>query len=138
GQRPALRHWQDRLTSLAPVPRRRTHTGGLAMFRPRTLLLAIVVLLALSAAPVAAQPGADCRDVDGFQVCGQFRAFVEANGDGAMLGNALSEQFPDTRLDTGIDLPVQYFEGGRLELHPENGGGPFGVQLGRLCAEVMG
>jgi len=107
------------------------------MFRPRTLLLAIVVLLALSAAPVAAQPGADCRDVDGFQVCGQFRAFVEANGDGAMLGNALSEQFPDTRLDTGIDLPVQYFEGGRLELHPENGDGPYAVQLGRLGAEVM-
>ncbi len=60
-----------------------------------------------------------------------FLSFWDANGRIAVLGYPVTEEIVEG------NLIVQYFERGRLELHPEFAGTPWQVQLGRLVVEQM-
>lgn len=60
-----------------------------------------------------------------------FLNFWDANGRVAVLGYPVTEEIIEG------DRIVQYFERGRLELHPELAGTPWQVQLGRLVVEQM-
>jgi hypothetical protein len=88
-------------------------------------------------------------------VCGPFRDFWKSHGivfdnyDPAQKGSITYQEslallgFPITeeeqlRLADGRALSVQYFQRGRLELHPENAGTPYFVQMGLLNTEVTG
>ena len=68
---------------------------------------------------------------------GEFRNYWQRNGGLPVFGYALTEEFQQTSADTGMDYVVQYFERQRYELHPENSGTPYLVQLGRLGAEAL-
>ena len=102
------------------------------------LAMSVVVVLGLGAGVASAQAGGDCIDAagTGFRVCDEFRAYWEGGG-AELFGNPVSDEFDELRFDTGASYTVQYFERQRLELHPGNAGTPYGVQLGRLGAEVL-
>ena len=68
---------------------------------------------------------------------GEFAAFWGRNGGLPVFGFALTEEFLQRSADTGADYTVQFFERQRFEYHPENGGTPYIVELGRLGAEAL-
>ncbi|HEX5689509.1 MAG TPA: hypothetical protein VFX76_05885, partial [Roseiflexaceae bacterium] len=69
------------------------------------------------------------------QICGRIRQFYEQNGDINAFGQPLSSQ--QAEVVEGRSFQAQWFERGRLELHPENLP-PYDVLLGRLGAESLG
>jgi hypothetical protein len=69
------------------------------------------------------------------QICGRIRQFYEQNGDVAAFGQPLSDQRAEQV--EGSSFQAQWFERGRMELHPENLP-PYDVLLGRLGAESLG
>jgi hypothetical protein len=68
---------------------------------------------------------------------GEFRNYWQRNGGLPVFGYPLTQEFQQRSADTGADYVVQYFERQRYELHPENSGTPYVVQLGRLGAEAL-
>jgi len=82
-------------------------------------------------------PVANSQLVDGFynaqtghNVSGAFARFYNSHGGVDMFGYARTEAF------TEGDLTVQYFQRARFEMHPENAGTPFDVQL-MLLGDTM-
>ena len=73
----------------------------------------------------------------GHSLGGEFAAFWGRNGGLPVFGFALTEEFLQRSADTGADYTVQFFERQRFEYHPENGGTPYIVELGRLGAEAL-
>jgi hypothetical protein len=72
--------------------------------------------------------GEDCMAfaATGHTVSGKFLAYWQANGGLAIFGYPISDEFTEN------GRTVQYFERQRFELHPENAGTPYEVQLGLL------
>jgi len=64
-----------------------------------------------------------------------FRDFWERSGGLPVFGYPLTEEYIETNADTGTDYTVQFTERQRFEWHPENGGTPYQVLLGRLGYE---
>lgn len=63
---------------------------------------------------------------------GAFLQYWLKNGGLSQFGLPLTEPFYEVSRDDGKRYLVQYFERNRFELHPENAGTPFEVQLGLL------
>ncbi|HEY7908411.1 MAG TPA: N-acetylmuramoyl-L-alanine amidase [Thermomicrobiales bacterium] len=61
-----------------------------------------------------------------------FLKYWQANGGLAQFGYPVTELFSDVNTDDKKTYKVQYFERARFELHPENAGTPYAVELGRL------
>ena len=99
--------------------------------------------------------GCDFFSETGHNACGAFRDFWRSHGMNfdnydtkyqgqvtyeeslALLGFPITEEEQMTTAD-GKTLNVQYFQRGRLELHPENANTPYYVQMGLLNSEVSG
>jgi len=86
-------------------------------------------------APVPAAAGQSYFPATGHNLGGAFLAYWQANGGLAQFGYPLTEAFRET-LDDQRDYQVQYFERGRLELHPENAA-PYGVLLGQFGRAIL-
>lgn len=56
----------------------------------------------------------------GHNLGGRFLAYWSTNGGLMQFGFPLTEELPETLLEDGNRYIVQWFERGRLELHPEN------------------
>jgi hypothetical protein len=80
-----------------------------------------------------ASTGDDCMAfaATGHTVSGKFLDYWQANGGLAIFGYPISDQFTEN------GRTVQYFERQRFELHPENAGTPFEVQLGLLGDAIV-
>lgn len=63
---------------------------------------------------------------------GKFLDFWQKNGGLASLGFPITEPFEEYNPDLNRNLTVQYFERTRLELHPENAGTPYEIEMGLL------
>jgi Tol biopolymer transport system component len=102
-------------------------------------------------APPREEPREGCAyfDETGYNVCGDFLAYWQANGlelDGvpgttaqeslALFGYPLTGEF-ETTLEDGNRYVVQWFERARFERHPENQP-PFNVLLSRLGVAERG
>ena len=83
---------------------------------------------AMQRAPAA--PGARYFPETGHNLSGRFRAYWESHGGLSIYGYPLSEEFQEG------GYTVQYFERNRFEYHPEYGGSPYEVLLGRLGATL--
>lgn len=115
--------------------------GGVEMNRLRSLLVAIVMIVALSSNVSAAcprqpsqqRPGGECKYFDETRhwVCGEFLALYETRDGLKNFGFPLSKAFDDP----GRGLWVQYFQRARMELHPYNPD-PYKVLLGLLVDEL--
>ncbi len=68
----------------------------------------------------------------GHTLRGSFRAFWEQNGGVARFGYPLTEELQEVNPDDGQRRTVQYFERALLELHPDQAGTPYDVQLAPL------
>jgi hypothetical protein len=64
-----------------------------------------------------------------------FKAYWDGNGGLPVFGYPLTEEFRELNRDTGEWYTVQFTERQRFEWHPENGGTPYEVLLGRLGYE---
>jgi hypothetical protein len=80
-----------------------------------------------------ASKGDDCMAfaATGHTVSGKFLDYWKANGGLAIFGYPISDEFTEN------GRTVQYFERQRFELHPENAGTPFEVQLGLLGDAIV-
>ncbi|CAN5689981.1 hypothetical protein BH23CHL2_BH23CHL2_31820 [soil metagenome] len=80
------------------------------MNRNLSMLLAVLLLLALSAGDVGAQADDACVDPagNGYQLCGDFRAYWEVNDGARQFGGPLSDAFEETQFSTGATQIVQY------------------------------
>ena len=72
----------------------------------------------------------------GHNVGPAFILFWQFNGGLAQFGFPLTEPFEE-RLEDGTVRTVQYFERARFELHPENAGTPYEVQLGQFGRRIL-
>lgn len=86
-------------------------------------------------APADRLPGAIYFSETGHNLGGRFLAYWQTNGGLAQLGYPLTEERFDT-LEDGKLYRTQYFERGRLELHPENAA-PFDVLLGQFGRQIL-
>ena len=68
----------------------------------------------------------------GHTLGGVFGAFWRDNGQLALFGYPISEEFYEVNAIDGRTYLVQYFERARFELHPELAGTAYEVQLGHL------
>ena len=67
---------------------------------------------------------------------GDFLQYWRKNGDLALFGYPISEQFVEKSAYDGKPYTVQYFERYRLELHPDNQP-PFNIELGQLGRQYI-
>lgn len=86
--------------------------------------------------PVSPIEGAQFFPETGHNLSGIFLDYWNANGGLAVFGFPISEERVEKNPVDGKEYSVQYFERNRFELHPENAGTPFEVQLGLLGAEL--
>jgi hypothetical protein len=68
----------------------------------------------------------------GHILSGKFLEYWQSHGGLAIFGFPMTEVFLDYNSADGKLYQVQYFERNRFELHPENAGTPYEVQLGLL------
>ncbi|HEY1016278.1 MAG TPA: hypothetical protein VGE07_26445 [Herpetosiphonaceae bacterium] len=68
---------------------------------------------------------------------GAFRRYWERNGGLPVFGFPLTEEFDEMSGAESLSHKVQYFERQRFELHPQNAGTPYEVQLGLLGKELL-
>jgi hypothetical protein len=82
-------------------------------------------------------PGPGCRAFPEtqHQICEPFRSYWEGNGGLARFGYPITELLQEPV--EGRVLTVQYFERRRMELHPQNAGTPYYVQLGLLGRAIQ-
>jgi hypothetical protein len=73
----------------------------------------------------------------GHNLAGKLLDYWSRTGGLPIYGYPISEQFPERSIGDGHDYIVQYFERNRLELHPEQAGTPYEVQLGLLGSELL-
>jgi hypothetical protein len=97
----------------------------------------------VSVQPNPADPAADATDPalkffpeTKHNVGPEFLKYWQENGGLAQFGYPITELFIDVNPDDKKAYKVQYFERARFELHPENAGTPYAVELGRLGAIV--
>jgi hypothetical protein len=95
------------------------------------LFVSLVLVAALGVYSIAARPQSTAHffPETGHNVKGEFLQFFRAKGDLEIFGYPITEEFVEK------GLLVQYFQRGRMELHPENPP-EYRVQLG-LLAELM-
>lgn len=82
-------------------------------------------------APSAGTPGEYFKET-GHTLSGKFLDYWQKNGGLAGFGYPITEPFQEDNMDNNRNLTVQYFERARLELHPENAGTPYEIELGLL------
>ncbi|MEO5953014.1 MAG: cellulase family glycosylhydrolase [Chloroflexia bacterium] len=70
-------------------------------------------------------------------IWGPIKAYWESHNGLINFGYALSRPFPEVSAIDGKTYTVQYFERTRLEVHPENAGTPYEVQLGLMGKELL-
>jgi Zn-dependent protease len=80
--------------------------------------------------------GAQFFPETGHNLSGPFLKFWNENGGLAIFGFPITEELIEKNPIDGKDYTVQYFERNRFELHPENAGTPFEVQLGQLGTQI--
>jgi hypothetical protein len=98
-------------------------------------MLLAMILIALAAAPRAeAQVAERCFAETGYCVSGRIREVWERNGGLPVFGYPITPLQQETI--EGRVLAVQWFERGRLELHPQNPR-PYDVQIGRIGLELL-
>ncbi len=97
------------------------------------LRFAFCVLLILPGT-LQAQTDERCFAETGHCISGRIRTFWEQNGGLAVFGLPISPQQPEAV--EGTPRQVQWFERGRLELHPQNAP-PFDVLMGRLGVDRL-
>jgi hypothetical protein len=85
---------------------------------------------------VAPVTGAQFFPQTGHNLQGTLRTYWEQHGGLAQFGYPISEAKPETSPADGRTYTVQYFERARLEVHPENAGTPFEVQVGQLGRQL--
>jgi Zn-dependent protease len=85
---------------------------------------------------VAPVTGAQFFPQTGHNLQGTLRTYWEQHGGLAQFGYPISEARPETSPADGRTYTVQYFERARLEVHPENAGTPFEVQVGQLGRQL--
>jgi hypothetical protein len=73
----------------------------------------------------------------GHNLTGKFRDYWERTGGLPIYGFPISEPFQERSKSDGKMYLVQYFERNRFELHPEQAGTQFEVQLGLLGSELL-
>jgi outer membrane protein assembly factor BamB len=91
-------------------------------------------------APGAASSGSASRyfPATGYTVSGAFLRFWTLNHGDVLLGNPISPVITEGNGDgTGRRYPLQWFERGRLEYHPELAGTPYVVELGLLGRQAL-
>ena len=86
--------------------------------------------------PAPAKEGAVYFQDTGHNLSGPFLSFWNEHGGLALFGFPITEQITEKNPADGREYTVQYFERARFELHPENAGTPFEVQLGQLGRQV--
>ncbi len=88
---------------------------------------------------LAAAPAADRTFFaeSGHSLGGSFRGFWQGRGGLAAFGLPISEEFGEINPLDGKFYVVQYFERARFELHPENAGTPYEVQLSQLGRQLL-
>ncbi|HEX2910075.1 MAG TPA: 6-bladed beta-propeller [Chloroflexia bacterium] len=104
------------------------------------LVIALLVLtLGLSCnTPVLSAAESRYFPETGKSVSGQFLAYWQSNGGLASFGYPISEAQNELSKTDGKPYLTQWFERARFELHPENSGNAFEVQLGLLGMELRG
>src|SRR5205085_11445325 len=73
----------------------------------------------------------------GHSISGKIAEYWWANNGLTNFGYPLSEQMQEVSQVDGKTYSVQYFERTRLELHPENAGTRYEIQLGLMGRELM-
>ena len=68
----------------------------------------------------------------GKSVGGKFLAYWQSHGGLAQQGYPISDEFQEQSALDGKTYTVQYFERAEFELHPENAGTPYEVELSQL------
>jgi hypothetical protein len=86
----------------------------------------------------APREGAIYFSETGHNLLGPFLDFFASKGGLDIFGYPLTEEFEESAGDgSGSTRTVQYFQRARMELHPENAGTPFEVQLGLIGTELL-
>ncbi len=88
------------------------------------------------AVPAQANPASQYFPETGHNVSGLFLAYWKAHGGLFVNGYPISEQFQEVNPIDGHSYTVQYFQRERFELHPENAGTPYEVELGLLGTQL--
>jgi hypothetical protein len=87
--------------------------------------------------PSQVPPGATLFPQTGHTISGKIAEYWQANNGLPNFGYPLSEPIQEVNQADGKTYTVQYFERTRLELHPENSGSRYEVQLGLMGREAM-
>jgi outer membrane protein assembly factor BamB len=86
----------------------------------------------------APREGAIYFSETGHNLRGPFLDFFTSKGGLDIFGYPLTEEFEESAGDgSGSTRTVQYFQRARMELHPENAGTPYEVQLGLIGTELL-
>ena len=88
----------------------------------------------------AVLPTPDCNGTffkeTGHTVCQPFLKFWQDNGGLPVFGYPITEEAIEKNPVDGRAYTVQYFERARFELHPEQAGTSFEIQLGQLGKQL--
>ncbi|NJP04791.1 MAG: hypothetical protein HC837_03730 [Chloroflexaceae bacterium] len=95
------------------------------------VLLPVLTLALPQPGQAQEQPPVRCFETTGYCIEGVMLTYWERSGGLSTVGYPITEQSPDTTVDTWSG-PVQWFERTRLEDH-----GPQGVLAGRLGVELL-
>ncbi|HMQ31572.1 MAG TPA: glycosyl hydrolase family 17 protein [Chloroflexaceae bacterium] len=102
-------------------------------FLARALMIALLAAV-LPLGAVEAQDGRQCFAETSFCISGRFLSYWQQNGGLPVFGYPLGP--PHTIIVDGREIPVQWFERARLELHAEQPP-PYDVLLGRLGDDLL-
>jgi Zn-dependent protease len=154
---PFLKYWQEKgglglfgYPISDPVQETDQSTGEIytaqyferARFEQHPSLGDQVVLGRLGALLQQPEPPAQPRDgytffpETGHNVSSAFLKYWNETGGLAVFGYPITEERTEKNAIDGKEYTVQYFERNRLELHPEQAGTPFEVQLGLLGTQL--
>jgi hypothetical protein len=93
-------------------------------------------LVGRSEPPAALLPGAQFFAETGHNLSGPFLRFWNEHGGLPIFGYPITEEIKEKNPSDGKEYTVQYFERARFELHPDQAGTPFEVQLGQLGTQL--
>jgi hypothetical protein len=82
-------------------------------------------------------PGATLFKETGHYISGKIAEYWWSHDGIANFGYPLSDPVQEISQNDGKPYTVQYFERTRLELHPENAGTPYEIQLGHMGRELL-
>ena|SRR5438105_5665256 len=106
---------------------------------PKVALVVLTMVLTTVFQPLSlfaslAQPGSDCQTFKetGHTVCGKFLKYWQQTGGLTQHGFPISPEINEMSQMDGKPHITQYFQRSLLELHPENAGTPYEVELGLL------